>query len=80
LQDHKSCQFGSLRCNKNYASFDSSLVTSFKIETNNDDDSRVKSDFDVTALVTQTLKSSDAEYDIRKNFGVGMESELNLSE
>jgi len=52
-----------------------SPASNFKIKTKND--ASVKCDFDVTALVSQTLKSSESEYDIRKTFGVGLESELN---
>jgi len=37
-------------------------------------------DFGVTTLVFQSLKGSESEYDIRKTFEVGLESELNLSE
>jgi len=53
-----------------------SLVSIFKIETKND--ASVNCDLDVTTLVSESLKRS--EYDMRKNFGVGLESELNLSE
>jgi len=50
------------------------LVSNYKIETKND--TRAKCDFDVT-IGFPNFKIS--EYDIRKIFGVGLESELNLS-
>jgi len=40
----------------------------------------VKCDLDVTTLVSESMKRSESEYDMRKTFGVGLESELNLSE
>jgi len=55
-----------------------SLVSNFKFETKND--TSMKCNFDVTALVSQTLKSSESEYDIRKIFGVRLELELNFLE
>jgi len=55
-----------------------SLVSNFKIETKND--SSVNCDLNVTTLlVSESLKSSESEYDTRKTFGVGLESKLNLS-
>jgi len=53
----------------------------FKIETKND--ARVKCDFDVTIGFPnfENFRAGvESEYDIRKFFGVGMESELNLLE
>jgi len=55
-----------------------SLASNFTIETKND--ASVNCDLDVTTLVSKSLKSSKSEYDMRKTFGVGLESELNLSE
>jgi len=51
-------------------------TSNFKIVTKND--ASVNCDFDVTTLVFQSLKGSELEYDIRKTFVIGMESELNL--
>jgi len=58
-----------------------SLVSNYKIETKND--ARVKCDFDVTNYFPnfENLRVGvESEYDIRKIFGVGLESELNLLE
>jgi len=59
----------------------SSLVSNFKIETKNY--ACVNCDLDVTTLVSESLKSSESEYSMRKIFGVevafvgiGVESEL----
>jgi len=54
-----------------------SLVSNYKIETKNY--ASVKCDFDVT-VGFPNFEKSEPEYDIRKIFRVGLESELNLSE
>jgi len=58
-----------------------SLLSHFKIETKND--TSVNCDFNVTTLVSQSLKSSESEWSqtmiLEKLSGVGLESELNLS-
>jgi len=54
---------------------DRSLVSGFKIETKND--ASVECDFDIT-IGFPNFEKSESEYDIRKFFGVGMESELNF--
>jgi len=57
-----------------------SLVSNFKIETKND--ASVKCDFDVTIAFPNFEKFGaevESEYD-REIFGVGLESELNLSQ
>jgi len=56
---------------------ESESTVKFKIETKND--ASVKCDLDVTTLVSESLKCSESEYDMRETFGVGLESELNLS-
>jgi len=58
-----------------------SLESNFKIETKNDPS--VKCEFDVTIGFPNFENFGvevELEYDIRKIFGVGLESKLNLSE
>jgi len=56
-----------------------SLVSNYKIETKND--TKVKCDFDVIIGFPNFENFGvESEYDIRKIFGVGLESELNLSD
>jgi len=60
---------------------ESDLISNCKIETKND--ARVKFDFDVTIGFTNFENFGggvESEYDIRKIFGVGLESKLNFSE
>jgi len=48
-----------------------SLVSNFKIETENN--ASVNCDLAVTTLVSESLISSESEYDMRKTFRVGVE-------